>query len=233
MAKSSGAMRRSSPAIVTDAQNKTASRIARQTRDLKNEQYRIINEDGAVVLEKRGGRGEVASTAGEKREYLDGALSIHNHPDGGTFSDADLRDFGYGARAIVVSSPEGTYRLTNVRYGTPQAHSGWHDMQQAMDAAGVTRERGFRELRDEAQKDRTVAKHSAAMQKAAEAWTKAKDAGKPKETLDKITERYNAHREQYRTALKAAERQVAVKPYDDFYRKNAAKYGFKYEFVKR
>lgn len=88
----------------------------------------MVNEDGEVVLEKRGSQDQVAATVGEKREHLQGAVTIHNHPDGGTFSDEDLTEFGFGARQIVVASPEGTYKLTNMEYGTPKQSEGWFRM---------------------------------------------------------------------------------------------------------
>ena len=124
---------------VTSAQNKTVDQIVKRTRDLKNEQYRIIDENGEVVLERRGTRHEVTGTVGEKRQFMEGGVGIHNHPDGGTFSQDDLRDFGFGARQIVVASPEGTYKLTNTKYGQFDAKHGWHDMSEAMDRAGITR----------------------------------------------------------------------------------------------
>lgn len=218
---------------VTSAQNKTIDRLARRTRDLKNEQYRVVNENGEVVLEKKGGRGEVSATVGEKRQYLPGAATIHNHPDGGTFSDADLNEFGYGARQMVVSTPEGTYKMTNVKYGTPDQSKGWLDMRNAMDAAGVTRDRSFTELRREAQSQPAVARQMEAMRKTSDRWVKAKEAGKPQSTLDRLKAQYDRQETRYRSLLRDAERKAETKPYHDFYRKNASKYGFKYEFTKR
>ena len=89
---------------VTPLQNKTINQIANKTRNLKKEQYRIVNENGEIVLEKKGQEHEVSATLGEKREYLPGAVSIHNHPAGGTFSYPDLRDFGTGA-SVCSSIP--------------------------------------------------------------------------------------------------------------------------------
>lgn len=218
---------------VTAAQNKTVDRLAKRTRDLKNEQYRIVNEDGEVVLERKGTRGEVSGTVGEKRQYMPGGVGIHNHPDGGTFSDADLKDFGFGARQIVVASPEGTYKLTNTKYGTKDQSKGWYDMQKAMDAAGVTRERSALAIRDEARQRPAVKKLSDAMNKTSAQWVEARQSGKPQATLDRLMGQFNRQQEKYKSALKAEERKIETKPYHDFYRKNASKYGFKYEFTKR
>ena len=218
---------------VTAAQNKTIDRLAKRTRDLKNEQYRVVNENGEVVLEKKGGRREVSATVGEKRQYLPGAVTIHNHPDGGTFSDADLTEFGFGARQLVVASPEGTYKLTNTKYGTPNQSKGWYDMQKAMDAAGVTRERSALAIRDEARQRPAVKKLSDAMNRTSARWVEARQAGKPQATLDRLMGQFNRQQEKYKSALKAEERKVETQPYHDFYRKNASKYGFKYEFTRR
>lgn len=223
----------SGSAGVTAAQNKTIDRLAKRTRDLKNEQYRVVNENGEVVLEKKGGRGEVSATVGEKRQYLSGAVTIHNHPDGGTFSDADLNEFGFGARQLVVATPEGTYKLTNTKYGTPDQSRGWLDMRNAMDAAGVTRERSFTELRKEAQSQPAVARQMRAMSKTSDQWVKAKQAGKPQATLDRLMAQYNRQDVKYKSLLDTATRKAETQPYHDFYRRNASKYGFKYEFTRR
>ena len=217
---------------VTAAQSRTINRIASRTRNLKNEQYRVVNEAGEVVLEKKGSGSEVAATVGEKRQYLNGAVTIHNHPDGGTFSDADLNEFGYGARQIVVATPEGTYKLTNTRYGTPDQSSGWLEMRNKMDAEGVTRERSVIEIREEARQTPAVARQAAAMRATSDKWVAARRDGRSQETLDKLMARYNEQENAYRTLLHEAERKIETRPYHDFYRKNASSYGFKYEFIK-
>lgn len=222
-----------SGAGVTAAQGKAVNRIANRTRNLKNEQYRVINENGEVVLEKRGNKDQVSATIGEKREHLPGAVTIHNHPDGGTFSDADLTEFGFGARQLVVATPEGTYKMTNTKYGTKDQSRGWYDMRNAMDAAGVTRERSALDIRNEAKKTPAVARQSAAMQRTSAQWVKARQEGKPQAVLDRLTAQYNRQDAKYKSLLKTAERKVETQPYHDFYRKNASKYGFKYEFTRR
>lgn len=82
----------------TIAQDKTIKEYARKTANLKNEQYRIIDSNGNVLLKKQGDKHSVVMTLGEKREYMFGNISLHNHPGGGTFSIADLNDFGNGAK---------------------------------------------------------------------------------------------------------------------------------------
>ena len=218
---------------VTSAQNKAVDQIAKRTRDLKNEQLRIINEDGEVVLEKRGTGHEVATTVGEKRQYGEGSVIIHNHPNGGTFSDADLNSFGYGARQIVVAAPEGTYKLTNTKYGQRDAKSGWYDMRNDMDLSGVTRERSFTELTRQARETPAVKRAGTALSKASSAYLDAQKAGKPQSTLDRLMDDFTKKEKAHKEAFAKARRDVEVKPYHDYYRKNAHKYGFKYEFIKR
>lgn len=106
-------------------------------------------------------------------------------------------------------------------------------MRNAMDAAGVTRERSALAIRDEVRKTPAVARQSAAMQRTSERWAKARQEGKPQATLDRLMGQFNRQQEKYKSMLKDAERKVETQPYHDFYRKNASKYGFKYEFIKR
>ena len=218
---------------VTHAQDTTITRIARRTRDLKKEQYRIVNEDGEIVLEKKGGKHEVSATIGEKRDHLPGAVSIHNHPEGGTFSLEDLNEFGFHARQMVVAAPEGTYKLTNIKYGQKDQTAGWYDMREAMKAAGIDREMSFMEIRREAEKSPRMIKLRQSVDKISEQWVKAKEGGKPQATLDRLMARYDKVVEKIKVVRKEEERKVETKPYHDFYRKNAGKYGFRYEFIKR
>lgn len=222
-----------SGAGVTAAQDRTIDRIIKRTRDLKNEQFRIVNENGEVVLEKRGTAHEVASTVGEKRQYMEGAVSIHNHPEGGTFSDADLSDFGYGAREMVVASPEGTYRLTNMKYGQYDAKSGWYDMREDMRNKGITAERSFMDIKKETESKPRVQKASQAVSQAAGRWLEAKKAGKPQSVLDDLMNKYNQKQSDYKSIFAEERRRTEVQPYHDYYKANASKFGFKYGFEKR
>ena len=219
--------------ITTDAQDKTINKLARQTRDLKSEQLRIVNEAGEVVYTAKGGAHEVASTVGVKRQFDDGAVVIHNHPAGGTFSQADLRDFGYGARQIVVATPEGTYYLTNLKYGTPEAKSGWLNMFDKMDETGITNERSFLDIRKEAQQAPHIVKLSDQMKDISNQWVQARNAGATPESQQKLLDTYGRLEAQYHTAIQKEQRRVETQPTDDFYKKNARKYGFEYTFVKR
>ena len=218
---------------VTAAQTKAAMQIARKTRDLKNEQYRIISENGEIIGVSKGDKHSVAMTLGEKRDKLPGAITIHNHPEGGTFSTADLSEFGLGARQIVVASPEGTYKLTNQRYGTKQQSAGWYDMRADMERAGLNRERSSLELRRAAQNTPEAKKLSGQMSKISEKWVAGRKSGMPQKQQDKLMEQFNKKSDDYKKLVNKVERELEVKPFHDYYRKNAGKYGFKYEFIKR
>lgn len=218
---------------VTKEQDKAISKIANKTRNLKKEQYRIIDENGNVVLHAKGTEHEVSIKVGDKRDLMPGAVSIHNHPDGGTLSHEDLSDFGYGARQIVAASPEGTYKLTNIKHGTKEQSSGWFAMREAMHSSGLTKDRSITKIREEAQKNPNIAKQMKAMQKTSAEYMKAKKSGKSQSTLDKLFSRYNKQSERYKTALKSEMRRVETEPYHRFYKKNAGKYGLKYEFISK
>ena len=218
--------------IVTTQQSKAIDRIANRTRNYKNEQYRIIDENGNVVLEKRGTEHEVAATAGEKRDLAKGAVTIHNHPNGGTFSADDLREFGYGVRQITAAAPEGNYKLTNTRYGTKDAYKGWYDMQQDAIKAGVYRERSFLDIRKAAQNRPAVKRIADSMKKISDQYMTAKKTGKPQSFLDSLWKKYQAKESVYKKALREAERREEVGPAHDWYKKNASKYGFSYSLTR-
>ena len=119
MAKGNRGGKRAGGFTRSEKQDRKLQSVANKIRNYKNEQYFVINDDGEIILHKKGGVGEVTHTVGESREFLPGAITLHNHPGdgefGGTFSDVDWRDFGYGAKEIRVSAPEGDYIITNKR----------------------------------------------------------------------------------------------------------------------
>lgn len=212
---------------LTQAQEKTLRKIIKQTANLKNEQYRIIDENGNVVLLKRGGAHEVAATVGEKRDLMPGAVSIHNHPNGGPFSDADFRDFGFGARQVVVSAPEGAYRLINMRYNTSRRYEGWVAMRDAIREAVKPPESSL-VYRKQAQELLKNSREVQAMNRLAKQYLAERKAGASQQRLDQIWSEHQRNEARYKARLRAEERWLEVKPYHDFYRKNAAKYGFRY-----
>ena len=122
----------------SDAQAKTLRAIENRTRNLKKEQFRVVDRDGNVVMQKQGDAHSVTFTMGEARDNFPGNITIHNHPDGGTFSSADLSAIGHGATEIRAASPEGTYILRNMRHGArydAAKEKTWFDMREDLDAA--------------------------------------------------------------------------------------------------
>lgn len=213
------------------AQEKALGRIAEKTAGLKREQYRIVDQDGNVVLENRGDRHSVPSTVGEKREHLPGNASIHNHPDGGTFSPDDLRDFGYGAREMVVAGPDGAYSLVNAKYGTKEQAKGWYDMQQALIKACP--ETSTLKLLQQARKNLESCEERKRMSAISEEFVRRKDAG---ESTDELREwingtGYDELEARYKEKLGAEQRRLEVEPFHRFYQENAEKYGFLYRFT--
>ena len=211
----------------TPAQDRTLKRIAKRTANLKKEQMRIVDADGNVVLEKQGLAHEVAATVGEKRQYLNGNISIHNHPNGGTFSEADLRDFGYGAKEIVAAAPEGTYRLIRTTKTTPD----WVGMQEKLQA--TVPEVSAIDLRRQAYANTANSKTAKAMQAITKKYTDIRNS-KGKEAAGEYAistkDRYDSLEKQRQAEARKEERRLETKPYDDFYKANAKQYGFIYKF---
>lgn len=218
----------------TTAQDKTIKKFAKRTANLKNEQYRIIDADGNVVFEKKGNRDSVASTVGEKREYLNGNISLHNHPDGGTFSADDLRDFGYGAKEIVISTPEGTYRLINRKYGTKNESSGWYNMHEKL-TNSVSNQLSLYQLRKQARKNTEnseTAKSIREITNKANQIRATKGVTAANQYWDSVKSKYDSLNKKLNTEINKEKRRIEVQPYHDFYKQNANKYGFTYRFEK-
>ena len=216
---------------------KTLKGIIRQTANLKNEQYRVIDDSGDVVFTRKGSQGEVIMTVGEKRQYLDGATTIHNHPEregngmGGTFSSADIGDFGYGAKEIVIATPEGTYRLKNTKWGTPQAKDGWVGLREGMYKLDKkAQDQSFLEKRNNAAKKLT--KERKAMEKVADEWVKRRNAGASESELKALGDKWDSLNKDYQKKLKREQRKDETKPYHDYLKKYAKKYGFEYSYPK-
>ena len=216
---------------------KTLLGIIRRTSKLKNEQYRVIDEEGNVVFTKKGDKGAVYMTVGEKREYLDNATTIHNHPNeegiGGTFSSQDMSDFGYGAKEIVVAAPEGTYRLSNLNHGTPQQKETWVDMREELEKIDAReQEKSFIQRRDDAQKTLSNSREVKAMDKYSKQWNEMRAAGASQEELKKVSDKYMKAQEKYKERYKKVMRQQETKPYHEWFKNNAKKYGFEYTYPK-
>lgn len=214
--------------------NREESRILKKyiksTANLKNEQYRIIDANGNVLIKKQGEEHQVSITTGEKREYLDGNISLHNHPNGGTFSADDIRDFGFGAKEIVISTPEGQYRLINTNYGTRKEKDGWLDFQRGLEKV-QSEEMNFRTLQDKANEYvRTTDTYKRYERLGKEVMNKKNTLSNEefRKWVDATKEEYdNAYKEVQ--SLRAKEmRRIETQSSHNYIKKNARKYGFKY-----
>lgn len=212
----------------TDAQAKTLKGIESRTRNLKKEQYRVVDREGNVVMQKQGNKNSVSYSVGEARDNIPGNITIHNHPDGGTFSSADLSDIGYGATEIRAAAPEGTYVLRNARYGTrydPAKVKTWYDMRNDIDAASG----GFkthRHLKSEIRKP-----FDEQLKPLSDQWASRKAAGADWDELNKLAAEYTAKAESFRPQIEAAARKAYVEQYHHWYQANAGTYGLEYEFI--
>ncbi len=214
----------------TVKQDKAIKKLAKQTANLKKEQYRIIDGEGNVLVKKQGLRHEVAITLGEKRQYLNDNISLHNHPAGGTFSSADISDFGNGAKEIVVASPEGTYRLINMNHGTRDQYVGWRPMQEKLEALP---EQSFIKLRNQAvanTANTSAAKQLDGISQRYDQIRRSQGQDKALEYATQTRKLYDSLTETHRAEIQAEVRRLETKPFDDFYRANAKSYGFKYVF---
>ncbi len=211
-------------------QDKSIKKIAKKTALLKNEQYRIIDKDGNVILEKKGDKHSVSATVGEKRQLLNGAASIHNHPSGGTFSPEDLSDFGFGATEMFVASPEGTYTLTNVKHGTPEQSAGWLAMREEIQKQ--IPETSAMALIKQARANLADSHEAKEMKRINSEYMKMHDSGASKEELNEYykSSGYDEYAKIQKENVEKEVRRLEVEPFHEFYKNHAAEYGFKYTF---
>lgn len=209
---------------------RTLKKYIKSTANLKNEQYRIIDANGNVLLMKQGKQDQVTMTLGEQREYLVGNISLHNHPNGGTFSADDIHDFGVGAKEIVISTPEGQYRLINTNYGTPKEKQGWLDFQRGLEKV-QSEEMNFRTLQDKANEYvRTTDTYKRYERLGKEVMNKENTLSNEefRKWVDATKEEYdNAYKKVQ--SLRAKEmRRIETQTSHNYIKRNANKYGFKY-----
>lgn len=216
----------------TAAADKTLRQIAKRTANLKNEQYRIVDDDGNILVESKGDKHSVGTTVGEKRQYMDGATAIHNHPDGGTFSSSDFDDFGFGAKEIVVSTPEGTYSLVNKNMGKPNQKMGWVGLRDATrQIDSIESQKSTLHYRKQAENLPKMKKKQSQLDSLGQQYLDKKKAGASEAVLSGIYNKYDKLSKEYSAALRSEARRLETKVYDDFYKKNASKYGFTYSFT--
>lgn len=217
----------------TPKQDKELKKIAKRTANLKKEQYRIVDDQGNVVLMKKGNQDQVTLTVGEKRQYMDGNISIHNHPDGGTFSPVDIRDFGFGAKEITVSSPEGTYRLINKKVGTKDQYKGWQGL---VDGAEKIPQQSFTKLRKQAEQNLANSKAQKGLNEITNKWDsirKSKGTDEANKYFNSVKDKFDDLTQKRKAEVQKETRRLEVKPFHDYYKANAKKHGFEYRFEKK
>lgn len=216
---------------ITPKQSKTLGQVSKRIRNLKNEQSFIIGPDGEIRASAKGDRHSVPMTVGTKREHLGGAISLHNHPQGGTFSADDLRDFAYGATEIHVSGPDGDYCLKNLKYDTPERYNGWLDMQEALKKS-VPETVSSLDLMKQADANLKGNETRRKLEEIAQTWVKMKNAGASNEILQAYFDEsgYDELSKKAAQERKDEIRRLETEPFHEFYRQHAAEYGFEYTF---
>ena len=217
---------RMSSIMPTEAQTRTLKGIESRTRNLKKEQFRVVDRDGNVIMQKQGDSGSVSYKIGEARDNFPGNITIHNHPSGGTFSTADLSDIGYGAKEIRAASPEGTYILRNVN---PRSKKGWLDMREDLEKASE----GFKT--DRQLKKEIREKHEAEFQEKAQPyvkkWEQMKADGADWDSLNAVASQYTKIADEFRDRIQKEVRTAYTGQYHSWYQSNAGTYGLEYQFV--
>lgn len=218
--------------VPTGAQKETLDRIARLTRNNKFEHLKVVDKDGNVLMTKSGDEESVRFSAVEAREHFKGNVTIHNHPAGGTFSDADLKMLGYGVTEIRVAAPEGDYIMRNVDLKYKNGGARWRGLVEKLEAAEVKLKNPIQFEKDAYEKFAGTRKHLEAI---SDKWMKMKESGASQDELDKVYQEYNvadkAWRKEYKPKIKKEVRAMWVKQYHDFYVENAAKYNIEYIFI--
>lgn len=211
----------------TEAQEKTLKGIESRTRNLKKEQLRVVDRDGNVVMQKQGDAHSVSYSVGEARDNFPGNVTIHNHPDGGTFSSADFSDFGYGATEIRAAAPEGTYMLRNLNYKTKwvDGQKSWLDMREDLDAASE----GFKSHRN--LKKPIMEEYEKQVKPIADKWAKRKDEGASQEELSSLAKEYTTKWDALKPQIEAEARAAYVGQYHSWLNAHAGEYGFEYSFT--
>jgi len=219
--------------IIPEAQQKTLNRIIQKTKNLKNEQYRIVDKDGNILLERKGDNSSVAGTVGEKREFMMNNIGIHNHPDGGTFSSEDFKDFGWGATDIVVASPEGVYKLSADDIKGNNSHGRWLDMKEAYER-DLGKDVSSLALLQQARKNLSDTEDTKLMNNITKKWAEIKEKKGIEEAYkyaDATKNDYDNAAERHKKAVEKEARRIGVAPYHEWLIKNAKKYGYTYTFT--
>ena len=225
-----------------EKQNATVKNVVRKIANLKNEQRFIVDKEGNIIGSARGDKHSVAMTLGELRDKMPGNVAVHNHPEGGTFSPDDLRVFGLGAVESVVASKEGTYSLVNTRVRQKDQYSGWYNMREELEKRMESdpafeeyrmhdwelRKKIGEELKDSDEYKRMHELVEEALRRHKE---NGEDLANPTPETKAILDEHDRLEKEMKQRITAEARRRVVQPFEDFYKENAAKYGFEYTFT--
>lgn len=237
--------KRTAPAVKYSrpaTQDKAIKNLVRKTAGLKKEQRFIVDKDGNIIGSAKGDKHSVGMTLGELRDKMPGNVAVHNHPDGGTFSPDDLRTFGLRAVESVVATKDGTYSLVNKMVGTKDQTKGWYDMKEALEKEIESGE-AFEEYRmpeyklrnKVAGEIRKTGRYDRMGEITTELLRMRDEEGVDLSNLEgkakDLMEEYTQLEQKYKTEVARETRRRITKPFDDFYKQNAEKYGFEYTFT--
>lgn len=214
--------------LVGDAVVKEA---ANKIRNLDHEEMFIISPEGRRRYSKVGESGQVTNKIGDMRENAPGAVLMHNHPSGGTFSSSDLHELGYMPKEIRAITPEGDYVMRSASDGEMP---NWVGLKDSLESV----QDGFKseiQLRKEIYKQKYEDSYNREVGSFAQKWVDAKDSGAPKETLDELYGEWSKANDKWNEEHPKEERNAeATKAYLDqwhqYYQEHAEEYGIDYKF---
>ena len=217
-----------SKTMPTREQESTLKGIETRTRNLKKEQLRVVDRDGNIILTKQGDKHSVSYSVGEARDNFHGNITIHNHPEGGTFSSSDLSDIGYGATEIRAASPEGTYILRNMRVGQKWSNQkSWYEMREDYEKASESFKQS-RQLKKEIREKHT--RENEQMKSLAEKWEKARNNGASQDELNAIANEYTKINDALKAVVESEVRTAFTNQHHNWIKANSVNYGLEYEF---
>lgn len=208
-----------------------ANEAANSIRNKDHEESYILDSDGHMRKYTVGDEGSVIMTVGEKRENAPGAVMMHNHPSGGTFSSADLHDLGYRPTEMWAVTTDGDYVMRSIdQTKTPD----WVGLRDALESAEASFKEPY-QLRNEIFEQKYRQSYDSEVNSIADRWIKERESGASKETLDAIYKEWQdaeaAWLKKHPKKEREAEAERAyLNQWHEFYQEHAAEHGIEYEF---
>ena len=204
---------------------------ADQIRNLDHEELVVIDSDGRMNHYAVGDEGEVRTTVGAMREHATGAVIMHNHPSGGTFSPQDLHQLGYRPSEIRIATADGDYVMRSADGTVPH----WPKLQDAILNAEWDDFKEPYQLRNEIYEQKYKASYDAEVTSIADRWIKQRNEGASQETLDATLKEWEKADKKWRKKHPKKEREAEAErayreQYHKFYMEHAAEYGIDYSF---